>query len=176
VLAPRPEAFLAFLVPTGLIPAIRLVVDGSEMHFAMALLATVFTLATLITTWRVYRTIDLSLKLQSENQDLVERLHSKRNWCAGRYRQCRFHYRSISIPVARTSFFADLFLALGCLEKRDFKIQVFESNRTGAKLNVEPSSHTRQLSVWAPDSDIIYEYLVPRFERDFAVGVCGLKR
>ena len=79
VLAPRPEAFLAFLVPTGLIPAIRLVVDGDKMHFAMALLAAVFTLATLITTWRVYRTIDLSLKLQFENRDLVDDLRAAKN-------------------------------------------------------------------------------------------------
>ncbi len=79
VLAPRPEAFLAFLVPTGLIPTIRLVVDGDEMHFAMALLAAVFTLATLITTWRVYRTVDLSLKLQFENRDLVDDLRAAKN-------------------------------------------------------------------------------------------------
>ena len=79
VLAARPEAFLTFLVPTGLIPAIRLVVDGDEMHFAMALLAAVFTLATLFTTWRVYRTVDLSLKLQFENQDLVDDLRAAKN-------------------------------------------------------------------------------------------------
>jgi len=79
LLAPRPEAFLAFLIPTGLIPAIRLVLDRNEMHLAMALLAVVFTLAILITTFRVYRTIDLSLKLQSENQDLVDDLRAAKN-------------------------------------------------------------------------------------------------
>ena len=52
LLAPRPEAFLAFLIPTGLAPAVRLLVHGDETHLAMGLLAAVFTLATLITTWR----------------------------------------------------------------------------------------------------------------------------
>ena len=73
-LAPRPEAFLAFLIPTGLAPSVRLLLQGDETHVAMGLLATVFTLATLIMTGRLYRTIDSSLRLQFENHDLVEDL------------------------------------------------------------------------------------------------------
>ena len=76
LLAPRPEAFLAFLIPTGLAPAVRLLVQGDETHVAMGLLAAVFTLATLITTWRIYRTVESSLKLQFENRDLVEDLQA----------------------------------------------------------------------------------------------------
>jgi len=53
LLAPRPEAFLAFLIPTGLVPTVRLLVQGDQMHYAMGLLAAVFTLATLITTGRI---------------------------------------------------------------------------------------------------------------------------
>jgi signal transduction histidine kinase/CheY-like chemotaxis protein len=79
LLAPRPEAFLAFLTPTGLIPTVRLLVHGDEMHVAMGLLAGVFTFATLITTWRVHRTIDLWLSLQFENRDLVEDLRTAKN-------------------------------------------------------------------------------------------------
>jgi signal transduction histidine kinase/ActR/RegA family two-component response regulator len=71
VLAPRPEAFLTFLIPTGLVPAVRLFVDGDETHLAMGLLASLFTFATLITTGRLYRMVDSSLRLQFENQDLV---------------------------------------------------------------------------------------------------------
>ena len=74
VLAPRPEAFLAFLVPAGLGPATRLFVQGDETHIAMGVLAVVFTLATLITTGRLYRMVDSSLRLQIENRDLVENL------------------------------------------------------------------------------------------------------
>src|SRR6516225_1377315 len=79
LLAPRPEAFLAFLLPTGLIPTIRILVQGDEMHLAMGLLTGVFTLATLITTWRIHRAVDLSLRLQFENQDLVEDLQAAKN-------------------------------------------------------------------------------------------------
>lgn len=79
LLAPRPEAFLAFLIPAGLIPTIRILVQGDEMHLAMGLLTGVFTLATLFTTWRVHRTVDLSLRLQFENQDLVEELRAAKD-------------------------------------------------------------------------------------------------
>jgi signal transduction histidine kinase/CheY-like chemotaxis protein len=76
VLAPRPEAFLTFLIPAGLIPAVRLFLDGDETHLAMGLLASLFTLATLITTRRLYRMVDSSLRLQFENRDLVEDLRT----------------------------------------------------------------------------------------------------
>ena len=72
VLAPRPEAFLTFLLPAGLVPAVRLFLEGDETHMAMGLLAAVFTLATLIITRRINRTIDSSLRLQLENRDLLE--------------------------------------------------------------------------------------------------------
>lgn len=49
------------------------------MHFAMGLLAAVFTLATVITTGRFYRTVESSLKLQFENRDLVEDLQAAKN-------------------------------------------------------------------------------------------------
>ncbi len=76
LLAARPEAFLAFLLPAGLAPAIRLVIQGDNTHFAMGLLAILFTLATVITTRRLYSTIDSSLRLQLENHDLVDELRT----------------------------------------------------------------------------------------------------
>jgi signal transduction histidine kinase/CheY-like chemotaxis protein len=76
VLAPRPEAFLTFLVPAGVIPTVRLLLGGDETHLAMGLLASLFTLATLITTRRLYRMVDSSLRLQFENRDLVEELRA----------------------------------------------------------------------------------------------------
>ena len=79
LLAPRPEAFLAFIIPTGLAPAIRLAVDGDEAHLAMGLLGGIFTLATLITARRIHQTITSSLKLQFENLDLLEDLHAAKN-------------------------------------------------------------------------------------------------
>ena len=71
LLAPRPEAFLTFILPTGLVPSIRLFAQNDETHFAMGLLALVFTIAILITTRRIYRTVERSLRLQIEKQDLV---------------------------------------------------------------------------------------------------------
>ena len=79
LLAARPEAFLTFLLPTGLLPAIRLASEGDEEHLTMGLLAAVFTVATLSTTWRFHMTIESSLRLRFENQDLVESLQVAKN-------------------------------------------------------------------------------------------------
>jgi signal transduction histidine kinase/ActR/RegA family two-component response regulator len=76
LLAPRPEAFLAFLIPAGLVPAVRLIAEGDGTHMAMGLLAVVFTLALVITTVGIYHTVDSSLRLQIENRDLVEDLRA----------------------------------------------------------------------------------------------------
>jgi hypothetical protein len=57
LLAPRPEAFLSFLVPTGILLAIRLASEGDTEHVAMGFLAALVTGATVATTWRFYRTI-----------------------------------------------------------------------------------------------------------------------
>ena len=74
LLASRAEAFLAFLLPTGLLPAVRLLSDGDQEHLVMGLLSILFTCATLATTWQLYRTIEASLNLRFENDDLLEDL------------------------------------------------------------------------------------------------------
>ena len=79
LLAPRPEAFLTFLIPAGLAPAVRLLLQGDSTHLAMGVLAGVFTIATLITTARIGCTIASSLNLQFENRDLVENLQAAKN-------------------------------------------------------------------------------------------------
>ena len=79
ILAPRPEAYLAFLVPTGFAPAIRFVVSGDTTHLAMGMLAAIFTLATVITTRGIYRTVDSALKLKFENRGLIEDLKTARD-------------------------------------------------------------------------------------------------
>ena len=79
LLAPRPEAFLAFLLPAGLLPTIRLLLQGDQTHLAMGTLTAVFTVATLITTVRIYCTIESSLGLQFENRDLVEDLQAAKS-------------------------------------------------------------------------------------------------
>ena len=68
LLAPLTEAYLAFIIPTGLAPAVSLAVRGDEAHVAMGLMAGLFTLATLFTTRRIRLTIVSSLNLQFERQ------------------------------------------------------------------------------------------------------------
>jgi signal transduction histidine kinase/CheY-like chemotaxis protein len=76
ILAARPEAYLAFILPAGLAPAVRLMLQGDEAHLAMALMASLFTLATVITTRRIHLTIVSSLNLRFENATLVENLQA----------------------------------------------------------------------------------------------------
>ena len=76
LLAPRRESFLAFLLPTGLLPAMRLLASGDAEHVAMALLTFIFTAATVATTWRFHLTVASSLRLKFENQHLVEDLRA----------------------------------------------------------------------------------------------------
>ena len=79
LLAPLPEAFLAFMLPSGLASTVRFLVEGDEAHLAMGLLAGLFVAATLVTTWRIHFTIASSLKLKFENHDLVEDLRIAKN-------------------------------------------------------------------------------------------------
>ena len=74
LLAARIEAFLTFLVPTGLITSLRLSVVGDKDHLMMGSLTALFTLATLATTWRFHRLIESSFKLRFDKHDLIESL------------------------------------------------------------------------------------------------------
>jgi signal transduction histidine kinase/CheY-like chemotaxis protein len=75
-LAAREEAYLAFIIPVGLSLATRLVLQGDEPHLFMALMAVIFTLATVVTTRHIHLTITSSLKLRFENLALVENLQA----------------------------------------------------------------------------------------------------
>ena len=83
LLAPRPAAFLAFLLPTGFTPALRLLVEGArhgdESHLAMGVMACLFTGATLLTTSRIHRMITESLDVQFENRELVDDLRAAKD-------------------------------------------------------------------------------------------------
>ena len=74
LLAPLPAAFLPYLSLAGFIPAFRLLADGDGTHISMGLLAGTYTVATLLGTSHMYRTILASIRLQFENQELVEEL------------------------------------------------------------------------------------------------------
>src|SRR5690242_9839600 len=55
LLAARLEAFLAFLLPTGLLTAVRLAAVGDTDHLMMGFLAALFTAATVAATWRFHQ-------------------------------------------------------------------------------------------------------------------------
>ena len=74
LLAARPEAFLTFLLPTGLMTSWRIATQGDEEHLIMGFLGALFTTATIITTWRFHLAIESSLRLRFANQNLIENL------------------------------------------------------------------------------------------------------
>jgi signal transduction histidine kinase/CheY-like chemotaxis protein len=76
LLSARPAAFLAFIVPIGVPAGLRLLLDGDSIHLAMGLLATIFTINILVTSWLIYQTVRTSLILQFENKDLLDNLLS----------------------------------------------------------------------------------------------------
>ena len=79
LLAARPEAFLTFLLPTGLVTALRLATVGDEGHLIMGFLSALFTAATVATTWRFHRLIESSLMLRFDNHDLIESLQTAKD-------------------------------------------------------------------------------------------------
>jgi len=103
LLAPLPSAFLAFIVPTGFAPVVRLIAQADETHVAMAFLAVLFTLATLITTARIYRTILSSVSLQFENQDLVEDLRAAKDHADDLNRQLEVRVQQRTAELHRST-------------------------------------------------------------------------
>jgi len=103
VLAPRLDAFLAFVLPTGLAPAVRLVLHGDEEHLALGLLAGLFTFAMFLTTRQIHLTIVSSLNLQFENQGLVKDLQAsllQRKGSAEALRESEQRFRAIFSQAA----------------------------------------------------------------------------
>ncbi len=76
MLAARPEAFLTFLIPTGVLTSLRLASVGDGDHLMMGLLGAVFTVATAVRRWRFHRAIETSFMLRFDNQDLIDSLQT----------------------------------------------------------------------------------------------------
>jgi hypothetical protein len=64
LLAPRPEAYLTFLVPIGVLTSLHLASEGDREHLMMGLLGGVFTAATVMTTWRFHLAVASSFRLR----------------------------------------------------------------------------------------------------------------
>jgi signal transduction histidine kinase len=74
VLAAKVEGFATFILLTGTPVSLRMFAQGDAVHTSMGLLAGLYTVATLITAWRVHGTVLSSLQLQFVNKDLLESL------------------------------------------------------------------------------------------------------
>ncbi|MFN7998539.1 MAG: PAS domain-containing protein [Bryobacteraceae bacterium] len=78
VLAARVEAFSIFIILIGVPAAVRLTAQGDRVHFSMAMLSALYTLATLLTARGVHATILSSLRLRAANQGLLTTLQSSK--------------------------------------------------------------------------------------------------
>jgi signal transduction histidine kinase/DNA-binding NarL/FixJ family response regulator len=111
LLAARPEAFLTFLLPTGLFTSLRLASEGNEGHLMMGFLTTLFTAATLTTTWRFHRVIESSFKLRFENQDLIESLQAAKNQAEALNRELEQRVDDRTVKLTEADRRKDEFLA-----------------------------------------------------------------
>jgi signal transduction histidine kinase/ActR/RegA family two-component response regulator len=119
LLAPRPEAFLTFLLPSGLLTSVRLASEGDEDHLMMGFLAAVFTLATVATTWRFHRVIETSFKLRFDNQDLIENLQTAKSHADALNRELELRVRDRTAKLTEADQRKDEFLATLAHELRN---------------------------------------------------------
>ena len=119
LLAARPEAFLTFLLPTGLLTALRLAYEGDEDHLMMGTLAAVFTVATVMTTWRFHQAIASSFKLRFANQDLIGSLRTAKNEAEALNRELEFRVRDRTSKLMEADQRKDEFLAVLAHELRN---------------------------------------------------------
>jgi signal transduction histidine kinase len=119
LLAARPEAFLTFLLPTGLAASWRVASEGDEQHLIMGFLGVVFTLATLITTWRFHLAIETSFTLQFANQNLIESLRKAKDDTEALNRELEIRVRDRTARLLEADQRKDEFLATLAHELRN---------------------------------------------------------
>jgi signal transduction histidine kinase/ActR/RegA family two-component response regulator len=119
LLAARPEAFLTFLLPTGLLTAMRLASEGDREHLMMGSLAALFTVATVATTWRFHLMIASSLKLGFDNHDLIEHLQTAKSHTEALNRDLELRVRDRTARLTEADQRKDEFLATLAHELRN---------------------------------------------------------
>ena len=119
LLAARPEAFLTFLLPTGLVTSWRIATQGDEEHLIMGFLGALFTTATIITTWRFHRAIESSLRLRFANQDLIENLRRAKSDTDALNRELELRVRDRTARLLEADQRKDEFLATLAHELRN---------------------------------------------------------
>ena len=119
LLAARPEAFLMFFLPIGLLTAIRLAGEGGQEHLTMAFLVVVFTVATIATTWRFHMAISSSLRLRFDNLDLIESLRTAKDHTEALNRDLELRVRDRTAMLIEADQRKDEFLATLAHELRN---------------------------------------------------------
>jgi signal transduction histidine kinase/ActR/RegA family two-component response regulator len=119
LLAARPEAFLTFLVPIGLLTALRVAGMGGEDHLMMGFLGALFTAATVATTWRFHRMIDSSVRLRFDNDDLIERLQTAKDQAEALNRELEARVKDRTARLIEADQRKDEFLATLAHELRN---------------------------------------------------------
>ena len=119
LLAPRPEAFLTFLLPTGLLTALRMASEGDQDHLVMGFLGALFTVATVITTWRFHLAIESSFNLRFDNQGLIESLRAAKDHAEALNRDLELRVRDRTAELIAADRRKDEFLATLAHELRN---------------------------------------------------------
>ena len=118
-LAARPEAFLTFLIPTGGLTSLRLAGVGDEGHLLMGLLGAVFTVATVLTSWRFHLAIDTSFRLRFDNVDLIDSLQTAKSDADALNRELELRVRDRTAKLQEQDQRKDEFLAMLAHELRN---------------------------------------------------------
>ena len=118
-LAARPEAFLTFLLPTGLLTSLRVAGAGDEYHVMMGFLGALFTVATAAATWRFHLAIESSFKLRFDKQDLIERLQTAKDQAEALNRELELRVRDRTAKLLEEDRRKDEFLATLAHELRN---------------------------------------------------------
>ena len=119
LLAARPEAFLTFLLPTGLLTALRLAIVGDQAHLMMGSLTALFTVSTVATTWRFHLMIESSLKLRFDNHDLIESLQTAKDQAEALNRELEFRVSDRTAKLVEADQRKNEFLATLAHELRN---------------------------------------------------------
>ena len=119
ILAARPEAFLTFFLPIGLLTSVRLAIAGGEEHLMMAFLVVIFTAATIATTWRFHVAIGSSLTLRFDNLELIESLRAAKNHTDTLNRDLELRVRDRTVMLTEADQRKNEFLATLAHELRN---------------------------------------------------------
>jgi signal transduction histidine kinase len=118
-LAARPEAYLTFLLPTGVLTSLRVASVGDEDHVMMGLLGGVFTIAVVLTAWRFHVAIDTSFRLRFDKQDLIESLQTAKDDAESLNRELELRVRDRTAKLVEQDQRKDEFLATLAHELRN---------------------------------------------------------